>query len=478
MMSDNSTVNKILFLNLPHDTRVQRRYMCSYNTPSMLFPPIEMLYLAAIAREWHQMQVSLLDAIAEDFSLENVLNEIRILKPDMIVCITGFEIYEEDVKVIQILKAQFPEKNIVVFGHYPTNFPLETLEHTHADFVLEGEPDINFSNLLDYLSKKISLEEMKGVYYLDTNKHLCINEGIGRIKKPEELPLPAHDLLKIKFYNEPFLPKPFGLIQSARGCPYACNFCVRSYGTRLALRSPESIIEEIKLLIELHQIKSFRFIDDTFTATSKRVIRFCKLIIENNIAIKWTCLSRADTLNEEMIEWMAKAGCVRVYIGIESGSPKILQLIKKEIDLDKGLENIRLLQKYDIQTTAFYMVGYPEETDEDFQMSLDYARKGNFDFVIPGRFIPYPGTVFFDEFKDKIEFNLFPYKNEFKDKELIKTGVDREKYFYRNYYLRFGYVGKVWKNLTSHPLEIINNSLKAIQFQLPKKNTNVRNDYI
>ncbi len=477
-MSNTSTINKVLFLNLPHKTRVQRRYMCSYNTPSMLFPPIEMLYLASIARDWHHLKVDLLDAIAENAELDTVIQYVNHTKPDMIVTITGFEIFEEDVELIQQLKRTFPDKKVVVFGHYPTNFPKETLLYTNADFVLEGEPDINFSNLLDYLSNQILLDELKGVFYLDGTKKLVIQNGVGRIKKPEDLPLPAHDLLKIKYYNEPFLPKPFALIQSARGCPYACNFCVRSYGTRLALRSPESIIEEIKLLIDLHKIKSFRFIDDTFTATSKRVIRFCKLLIESNIVIQWTCLSRADTLDEEMISWMKKAGCVRVYIGIESGSPKILKLIKKEIDLEKGLINIRLLQKYDIQTTAFYMVGYPGETEEDFQMSLDYARKGNFDFVIPGRFIPYPGTIFFDEFKENIDFNLLPYKNEFKDKELIKTGIDREKYFYRNYYFRFGYVGKVWKNLVAHPTEIINNSLKAIKFQLPQKNKNVRNDYI
>ncbi len=477
-MSETPAINKILFLNIPHKTRVQRRYMCSYNTPSMLFPPIEMLYLASIAREWHHLKVDLLDAIAENAALESVVQYINHTNPDMIVTITGFEIFEEDAKIIQNLKHHFPNKKMVVFGHYSTNFPLETLIHTTADYILEGEPDINFSNLLDYLSSKISKDELQGVFYLDDNKNLVINKGTGRIKKPEELPLPAHDLLKIKHYNEPFLPKPFALIQSARGCPYACNFCVRSYGTRLALRSPESIIEEIKLLIEIHDIKSFRFIDDTFTATSKRVIRFCKLLVDSKIEIQWTCLSRADTLNEEMISWMKNAGCVRVYIGIESGSPKILKLINKEIDLDKGLENIRLLQKYMIQTTAFYMVGYPTETDEDFKMSLDYAIKANFDFVIPGRFIAYPGTKYYDDNKDQVDFNLFPYKNEFKDKGLIKTGITREKSFYRNYYFRFGYIGKIWKNLMVHPVEIFNNSLKAIHFQLPSNNKNVRNDYI
>lgn len=470
-------IKRILFLNLPHDTRVQRRYMCSYNTPAMLFPPIELLYLAAIAREWHGASVHLLDAIAENAAMQECMQTIQTLRPDMLVCLTGFEIFEEDIKAIRALKTQFPDLMITVFGHYPTHFPKETLTHSGADFLLEGEPDINFSHLLDYLNGVIQLEELKGVYYLNEAGELIIHQGVGRIKKPEELPLPAHDLLKIQLYNEPFLPKPFALIQSARGCPYACNFCVRSYGTRLALRSPESIVEEIKWLVELHHIRSFRFIDDTFTATSKRVIRFCKLLVESGIKVQWTCLSRADTLNEEMIAWMKKAGCVRVYIGIESGSPKILRLIRKDIDLEQGLENIRLLQKYDIQTSAFYMVGYPEETEEDFKMSLDYARKGNFNFVIPGRFIPYPGTAFYDAYKDSIDFSLFPYRNEFKDKALIATGIEREKKFYRNYYFRLGYIKSIWRLALESPFIILRNALKAIKFQIIPVNKK-RDDYI
>jgi anaerobic magnesium-protoporphyrin IX monomethyl ester cyclase len=452
--------------------------MCSYNTPAMLFPPIEMLYLASIAREWHQASVSLIDSIAENLGLEEVCGRITAQKPNMIVCLTGFEIVEDDIRHMRAIKDRFPHITLVVFGHYATNFPAEILLHSKADYVLQGEPDINFSNLLDHISGKITREEMKGVYYADAQGQVILHEGAGRIKKPEELPLPAHDLLQIDMYNEPFLPKPFALIQSARGCPYACNFCVRSYGTRLALRSPESIVEEIRLLVSLHQIRSFRFIDDTFTATSKRVIRFCQLLVESGIRVKWTCLSRADTLNEEMIGWMKKAGCTRVYIGIESGSPRILHLIDKDIDLEKGLDNIRILQRYGIETTAFYMVGYPEETEDDFRMSMEYARRCNFDYVIIGRFIPYPGTVFFDKNRHLIDFSIFPYKNEFKDKELIETGIRREKEFYRNYYFRPGFAGKIWKNLIGHPVESLSNVFKAIRFQFADKDSHVRNDYI
>lgn len=472
-------VEKILFLNLPHNSRVQRRYMCSYNTPNMLFPPIELLYLASIAREWHKLEVSLLDAIAENLHVKNVETTIETFEADIIVSLTGFEIFEEDIKVIRELKQKFPNKIFIIFGHYPTTFPEETLKHSTADYILHGEPDINFSNLINYLTGVIQIENTEGIYYKDAEGEVIYNEGKGRIRDTKNLPLPAHDLLKISLYKEPFLPKPLGLIQSARGCPYSCNFCVRSFGIKLSLRSPESIVEEIKLLVKLHQIKSLRFIDDTFTATSKRVIKFCQLLIDSGITLDWSCLSRADTLDEEMISWMKKSGCVRVYIGVESGSPKILELIDKKIDLDQGLVNINLLHKYGIETTAFFMVGYPEETEKDFQLSVDYALKGKFDYVIPGQFIPYPGTIFFEKYKENIDFKLFPYTNTFKNKELAKIGLDREKEFYRNYYFRFGYLGMIVKKFLAYPRETLLNSIKFIKYQFNKKNRNtLRKDYI
>jgi radical SAM superfamily enzyme YgiQ (UPF0313 family) len=148
----NVNIKTILFLNLPHATRVQRRYMCSYNTPSMLFPPIEFFYLASIAREWHGMAVSFTDAIAENLSMQEFIESVSLFKPDMLVCLTGFEIFEEDIKIVNALKAAFNTIQFVLFGHYPTHFPQETFLHCGADFLLEGEPDINFSNLLDYLT--------------------------------------------------------------------------------------------------------------------------------------------------------------------------------------------------------------------------------------------------------------------------------------------------------------------------------------
>lgn len=469
---------KILFLNLPNVQRVQRRYMCSYNAPNMLFPPIELLYLAAIGREWHKSEVFLIDSIAENLSIKELEYKIEQLSPNIIVTLTGFEIFEEDILLVKRLKLSFEKTKFVLFGHYATTFPEETFKYSNADFILEGEPDINFSNLLDHLEGKVLLEELCGVYF--TKEHVCkIKHGEGRIKKPDILPLPAHDLLKIEAYNEPFLAKPFALIQTARGCPYACNFCVRSYGKKLGLRSPGNIIEELLLLKQVHNIKSFRIIDDTFTATPKRVIELCQLMVDNELELEWTCLSRADTLNEEMIFWMKKAGCKRVYIGVESGSESVLEAINKKIDLDSALENLKLLNKYKIETSAFFMVGHPLETEDDFIQSVDFAIKADFDYIMAFEFVCYPGTDIFTDYKDEIEFSLFPYKNQFRNNIISSTSKVRVKKFYRMFYFRPKFIFKSFSKIINNPIELISNFYKSLSFQLTFRNKkSIRNDFI
>lgn len=156
------------------------------------------------------------------------------------------------------------------------------MENSATDYILDGEPDINFSSLLDYLDGRIPPEDVCGVFFLRDSK-LIFSKGKGGVNKPDILPFPAHDQIKPENYFEPFLPHPFALIQTASGCPYSCNFCVRSYGQKLSARNPQNTIEEILLLREIHRIKSFRIIDDTFTSISKRVIDFCETLIAENL---------------------------------------------------------------------------------------------------------------------------------------------------------------------------------------------------
>jgi len=307
---------KILFLNLPHPEQITRRYMCSYYSAISLFPPYELLSLASVARE-ADMEPQLIDSIAEKKTISSIIKDIETLKPVMIVTITGFESFQEDVDHIRIIKNCFPGTHVCITGYYPTLFPEQTLRHSFADSVLIGEPELNFGYMLKKNPPGDPSQPVKGIAYRKKNGTVIKTAESRRIADINRLPLPAHDLLKIEHYYEPLMPGPFGVIQTSRGCPFRCSFCVKTYGPGLTEKDPENIIKEIEILVQNFNIRSFRFLDDTFTINRHRALTICRLITDKGLnRLKWSCLSRTDTVDKELLYWLRKAGCRRLYFGI------------------------------------------------------------------------------------------------------------------------------------------------------------------
>jgi radical SAM superfamily enzyme YgiQ (UPF0313 family) len=442
----------------------------------MLLPPHELIALGGVLRAYKNCTPYLIDSIAEQLSTKETIQKLISLNPDIIISIQGFECFEEDINALVQIKNHIPRAKIMLFGHYATLFAEEILEKTNIDLIIFGEPDKIFGNLIEAFLEKIDLSEVPGIAY-KVESSIVVQKGDERIPHPELLPMPAYDLLKAEKYFEPFLQAPFGLIQSARGCPYSCNYCVRSFGKRLTYRSTEQIIEEIIFLKENLGIKSLRFIDDTFTVHPKRVIDICKRIIDLKIDIDWTCLSRVDTLTNEMIPWMKKSGCRRIYFGIESGSERVLKYLNKNVDLSLALSTLHKCKENGIETLGFFIVGAPIETDDDFLASVNFAIEADFDYITVSELIPYPGTEFYKTVKDQVNFTLFPYKNEWKDSSLAERNKIREKEFYKRFYYRKKYFLKSASKVISHPLEYLENFRKLSNFLLmPKENK--RSDYM
>lgn len=451
--------------------------MCSYNAPNSLLPPQELLALGGIVKSWKKGMVHLIDAIAEELSVKKTIQRLDDVKPDLIVTISGFECFEDDMRVLDEIRKAFPQSKIILFGHYATLFAREIFRHFDFDIIILGEPDMKFARLYDALEGKIPLSAVNGIAYRH-GPQVVVQGSDDRIARPDELPMPAYELLQADKYFEPFLSGPFGLIQSARGCPYACNYCVRSFGQKLTYRTPDQIIGEIIYLKEKFGIRSLRFIDDTFTVSPRRVIEVCKKMIEQKLHIQWTCLSRTDTLRREMLPWMQQAGCKRIYFGVESGSPKVLKYLNKEMDVQESLENLKLCKEYGMETLGFFLVGTPVETDEDFAMSVNYAIDAELDYIIVSSITPYPGTPFFEMLRDEIDFSILPYRNEWRDKSLTARAKAREKEFYRRYYLRQRYVMNSLNRMSSHPVHFIKNSLKLASFMLKERTVQKRNHYM
>ncbi|MEX0812918.1 MAG: radical SAM protein [Chitinophagales bacterium] len=470
-------MKRALFLNLPNRQRIMRRYMCSYKSPTFLFQPIELLSLAAIYRGWNCGDPVLIDAIAENIEQPELHQKIKTIAPEFIISICGFECFEEDMAAIDEIKSEFPDTPFILFGHYATVFAEETLENINVDYVIHGEPDIVFSELLNAMEGKIEYETIKGISY---RKHgVPIHQkGVSRIPDPNELPIPAFDLLKNQLYGEPFFPKPYGLIQSARGCPYQCNYCIKSFGKKLTALSPENMVAQVQEYIDLFDIKSFRFIDDTFTAVPKRVIEFCKLLIERGINLKWSCLTRPDTLDKEMLEWMKKSGCSRLYIGMESGSQRILDFYSRNIKVNEALENIKYCKSIGFEVMGFFIVGAPIETKEDVDKSIDFALKADFNFITIGELIAYPGTLLYERMKDDVEFSIFPYVNKFKDERLNENAYKFQRYFFRKFYFNYKTIIKtINDNVFVNHKDLLNNTYAFLNYIGSSTRQQVRKDF-
>jgi len=466
----------IVLLNPPHKHRIQRRYMCSYNAPNFLLPPMELTALGGIAKQFSNCSVTLIDAIAENLNTIQTKKKIKAISPDIIVSIHGFECFDEDIKTLEEIKSFNDTSLLILFGHYATLFPEEILINTHTDIIIHGEPDLVFKNILTLLTAKENWEKIANISFRKDGNIVLADTKSNRVTEFEELPVPAYEMLNHSKYFEPFLSHPFGLIQSARGCPYSCNYCVRTFGKKLTYRTSDQILDEIILLKQKVGIKSLRFIDDTFTANTKRVYEICDKLITADLNIEWTCLSRLDTIQPDMIPLMKKAGCKRIYFGAESGSAKVLSYLNKVLDLEKSMEIIRCCRKNKIETFGFFIVGSPSEDDAAFNESVEYAINADFDYISVSQLQLYPGTLLFEQNKNLVDFSLFPYKHEWKDPDHTRKAQHKEKVFYRRFYIRPKFLINTFRLFSRNPIEYLSNAYSLIKYILSTKSTS-RSDY-
>jgi len=418
-------------LNIPYHTRIIRRYSCTYYAPNFLFPPLELMYLGSIIKEWKKGDAVLIDAIAERINLNNIIKRIKEYQPNLLVFMAGLESFYEDIRIITTIKSYFASLKTACIGYLPSIFPRETLENNPAiDYVIMNEPEISFSEIYDEIKNgNLSEAPIKGVAKRYNGK-IILGEERPRIKDLDILPFPDRSLIRQRLYNEFLLKKPFTVIQASRGCPFECTYCIRTYGREVAFRSVSNILSEIEEAILKYKIEVIRFTDDTFTLDRARVVELCDSILKRGFKFQWSALSRIDKIDRETLSLMKKAGCKRLYLGIESGSQRILDFYKKGYKADVTRDKLKMIKENNIEAVGFFMVG-GIQTEAEFRQDISLAKKLRLDYVIVEKVTPYPGTP------------LFSYT---KDTGLQERTSKWEKVFYREFYLRPKYLLNKYKD--------------------------------
>jgi len=427
---------KVALVNLPHREPMMRRYVASYHAPNFLLPPMELMGLGAIVREWKGGEAVLIDAMAERLSCRDVVDRLRPFEPDLLVTMTGFYIFGDDMAALAEVAQGLPNTRIACFGYFPTMFPREVCEQGPADIVFTDEPELAFSETYDRLAAGQSPAGVAGVAFREDGA-VTVNPRRPRITDLDSLPFPDHSLVNLDLYNESFLDRPIAMVMTSRGCPMPCIYCVRTFGRQLALRSAENVLEEIAGLVHGHGIRNIRFMDDTLAVSRDRAERIFTGLIERGLDINWTCLTRLDTLDADLLALMRRSGCRRMYLGIESGSQRVLDRLRKRLTVDQVERQVRLVRRAGIEASAFFIVGSPGETESDLGRSIALAKRLDVDYIIVTQIQAWPGTDLWEQWKDRVRFSLFPFRLEWDERRDLAAW---ERRFYREFYLRPSYI--------------------------------------
>ncbi len=462
---------KIALVNPPAKQHITRRWRCAVEQGHYLFPPIELCYIGGILNRKKSAQLILIDCIAEKIGIDKLMYELKQFMPDMVIFMPGFENIENDLGIMEDVKKNTNSK-LVCFGFYPTIFANKIMKKFDIDFIIHGEPEITISELYDAVEKKQNLSDIDGLVYRKGEK-IKKNKERKNIQNLDDLPFPDRSLIKNNLYYSAFLDKkPFTTILTTRGCPYRCTYCIRTYGDVLRQRSVDNIIAEIDEMVKEHGIKSMYIIDDTFTFNKKRVLEFCKKLEKRKYKIRWSCLSRPETLDKEMLKAMKKIGCLRILIGIESGSERILKYYGRDYNLKKIKILFSDMKSVGIQSFGFFMLGAPIETKKDIEKSLEIAKFTNPDFLTLNIVRIYPGTELFSNMQKEgnVKFNLFPHNVIF-DTIIPKEEINKIMFkFYRLYYFRLGYFLSHIPLLIKNPLNTLRLLFEYVKWERRGKN--------
>lgn len=378
---------KIILINPPTDN-------CTGINNSTIYPPLGLAYLASYIRDKavvNTYDINIIDANIMNLSVYNLVEKIIKINPDIL----GFQINVvssgRGLQIVNLVKDRCPHILVCLGGPLLSSDTKDILKNSKADIGFFGESEISFMEFCE--GKK--LNEIKGIIYRKNNKFI-FNERRPLIEYIDEIPHPAFDLLPdFKLYCSRARRKPVGVIITSRGCPFRCTFCSSNvFGNKFRAHSPEYVLEEIDLLVEKYGIKQLDILDDNFTLDMIRAEKILDLLIKRayNLSINFQNGIRADFLNENIIRKMKLAGVFKVGIGIESGNKNILKSIKKSLDLNKVIKAINLFRKYDIITAGFFIIGFPNDTEETIKETISFAIKSNPTIVVFSLFMPFYGT--------------------------------------------------------------------------------------
>lgn len=361
-------------------------------------PQLGVGYLAAVLLK-NNHEVKVLDARL-GYDDKYVLSKVKEFGPDFVGVTCVSMGYKNTYKLIDFLSND--GFKVIVGGPHVSITRRKILEECRADIAVKGEAE---NTIVEICSGK-NIKDIEGVIWRD-GKNIIENPDRKLIHNLDSIPFPAFHLFELDKYMDKKLP-----IATSRGCPYGCTFCsIRlTMGRGFRPRSPKNVVDELVYWNKKLRYDYFGFNDDCFNLDIDRAKKICHLIIKRNLKIRWELRNgiRVDSIDEELLRNMKRAGCIYVSFGVESANQDVIDFMKKGITPEQAKKAIQLTDKVGIKIGAFFIIGLPKEDFKKFKNSLKFALSLPLDEVRFYNPIPFPGTELFEWVKGNAHLIMAP----------------------------------------------------------------------
>ena len=379
--------------------------------PSLLYPPIELAHVASVL-EADGFEVVLLDADARGLDTAGAREWILAAKPDFVALDSSSTSLDKDLELARGVRSG-SRVPVAILGSQVTYTPGEIFANENVDAVVRGEPEATVLELAQRVRAGDGFAGVEGISWQRSlpggGNEIVHEKEREKIKDLDLLPLPARHLLDNAAYHFPGIAGAVTTVKSSRGCPLDCSFCgyTLAQGLRFRFRSPESVLAELEDIVRKYGVHHVVFRDPIFTTQKPRIHAICDGIIERGLELQWQCETAVKTLDRPLIEKMARAGCKHISLGVESGN---LEIQKKHcgaklLDHDKAVAIFRDCRQVGIETRAFCMIGFPEETPAMAEETFRLVERCDPDQVQFCAVTAYPGTPLYKMLRGEREFD-------------------------------------------------------------------------
>jgi len=393
----------ILLLNPP--TRDHKKFIregrCTQEQGfwATLWPPVSLASVGAVlARDGHRVQI--IDCPARGVDWNMLLQEIERRRPGLVLWSTGTPSIANDLSLAGEVKKIDASIRTAVFGTHVTALDQTCIEHcVSLDIILRHEPELTARELARALEAGADIRGVPGITLRDDTGSVRRNPDRPFIEDLDALPFPAWHLVTVGDYRLPLQGRPFLIVAPQRGCPFRCSFCTCQtyYGRRVRRRSVDSVLAELRHDIAAYNVRDFFIWAETFVIDREYVARLCAAIIEQGLRIAWTCNSRVDTVDQQLLKQMAQAGCWMISFGIESAEQAVLDRAEKGTTVAQARAAVAAARRAGIKTAGHFIFGLPGDTPQAMERTITFAKSLPLDIAQFYCCAPFPGSRLYNE---------------------------------------------------------------------------------